>query len=170
MNHREPSAAEAEPQPWLAHGWVAHSRLLLDSYRRLCGRELVARSVDPIEDARQLFLAPRVVVSHGTQADPLLNYANRCALDLWQIDIPTLLMTPSRLTAEPMHRDERARLLERTARDGYVDDYQGIRITQTGRRFRIEQATVWNLIDSQGSLQGQAATFDHWVWLDGEHS
>jgi hypothetical protein len=64
-----------------------------------------------------------------------------------------------------MHRDERARLLERTRRDGYVDDYAGIRVSQSGRRFRIEQAIVWNLIDAAGQLRGQAATFDTWTPL-----
>ena len=75
------------------------------------------------------------------------------------------MQTPSRLTAEPMHRDERARLLERTCRDGYVDDYSGIRISQSGRRFRVEQAIVWNLVDAAGHLRGQALTFDTWTPL-----
>ena len=52
--------------------------------------------------------------------------------------------------------------MERTRRDGFVDDYQGIRISRTGKRFRIEQAIVWNLVDDQGRHAGQAATFDHW--------
>ena len=50
-------------------------------------------------------------------------------------------------------------------RDGYVDDYRGIRISKSGRRFRIEQAIVWNLIDAAGHLHGQAATFDAWTPL-----
>jgi len=48
---------------------------------------------------------------------------------------------------------------------GPVDDYSGIRISQSGRRFRIEQAIVWNLIDAAGHLCGQAATFDTWTPL-----
>ena len=63
----------------------------------------------------------------------------------------------ARLTAEPMHRDERAQLLGRTSRDGYADNYSGIRISATGRRFRIHQAIVWNLVDSEGRRVGQAA-------------
>jgi hypothetical protein len=113
-----------------------------------------------------LFDAPFVVVSHGTQADPVLNYGNRLALDLWETDLPTLTQMPSRLTAEPVHRDERARLMARALRDGFVDDYQGVRISLTGRRFRIEQAIIWNLTTLNGIPAGQAATFDHWVRLD----
>ena len=78
------------------------------------------------------------------------------------MDIATLTQTPSRYTAEPIHRDERTDLLARTTRDGYVDDYRGIRISSTGRRFQIDQATVWNLIDQQAAYAGQAATFSDW--------
>ncbi len=147
-------------------GWVEHTGIMLDSYHRWLGRELIDRSGSPLDQARRLFEAGFVVVSHGTQADPLLNYANRTALELWQIDVPTLLKTPSRHTAEPLHRDERARLLERTTRDGYVDDYQGIRISTTGRRFRIHQAIVWNLVNAAGEPVGQAATFTDWTFLE----
>ena len=145
--------------------WIAHTQVMLDSYQRWTHRNLIPRTGSPSEQAKALFEAPFVVVSHGIQADPILNYGNRTALNLWQIDIPTLMQTPSRLSAEPLHRDERARLLERTTRDGFVDDYQGIRISSTGRRFRIDQATVWNLVDATGKLVGQAATFSDWTFL-----
>lgn len=145
--------------------WIAHTQILLDSYRRWVGSELIDRTGSPAEQAERLFLAPFVVVSHGTQSDPILNYGNQTALRLWDMDIPILLQTPSRYTAEPMHRDERAQLLERTSRDGYVDDYQGIRISSTGRRFRIDRATVWNLVDAAGQRVGQAATFSEWQFL-----
>jgi hypothetical protein len=113
-----------------------------------------------------MFEAPFVVVSHGTQDDPILNYGNEVALNLWEMDIETLLQTPSRMTAEPVHRDERARLLERTLRDGFVDDYRGIRIASSGRRFLIEKAIVWNLVNDAGDRVGQSATFSDWVFLD----
>ena len=144
---------------------AAHVGLLLDSFARLLGRELVDRSGTTADQAERLFHAAFVVVSHGTEADPILNYGNAAALDLWEMDLATLVRTPSRLTAEPVHRDERARLLARTLRDGYVDDYAGIRISATGKRFRIEQAIVWNLVDAAGVHRGQAATFDRWTPL-----
>jgi hypothetical protein len=65
-----------------------------------------------------------------------------------------------------MHRDERARLLDRVSQQGYIDDYRGVRISKTGRRFMIEQATVWNLLDENGAPYGQAATFSQWRYLD----
>jgi hypothetical protein len=144
-----------------------HVQLLLDSFARLLGQELIAREGSAAEQAERLFHAPFVVVSHGTEADPILNYGNAAAIALWEMTAEELCRTPSRLTAEPVHRDERARLLERTRRDGYVDDYAGIRISKTGQRFRIEQAIVWNLTDAAGVHRGQAATFDRWTPLPG---
>jgi len=46
-----------------------------------------------------------------------------------------------------------------------IDDYAGVRISKHGRRFMIEQATVWNLIDGHGKYCGQAAMFGVWRML-----
>lgn len=153
-------------QPWQEDNWIEQSQILLNSYRQFLGEELIARDGSNEDQSRALFEAPFVVVSHGTQDDPILNYGNQVALNLWEMDLETLLQTPSRMTAEPVHRDERARLLERTSRDGFVDDYRGIRIASTGRRFLIEKAIVWNLVNEAGDRVGQAATFSDWVFLD----
>lgn len=144
-----------------------HVQILLDSFACRLGRELIPREGSAREQAERLFRAPCVVVAHGAEADPILNYGNAAALALWEMTAEELRRTPSRLTAEPVHRDERDRLLERTRRDGYVDDYSGVRISASGRRFRIERAIVWNLTDPAGVFCGQAATFDHWTPLPG---
>ncbi len=148
-----------------SHDWIAHTQIMLNSFRRFVGRELIERTRDAEQEAQIVFEAPFVVVSHGTQDDPILNYGNRMALTLWEMDIPTLTSTPSRLTAEPMHRDERAQLMTRAARDGFVDDYRGIRISSSGKRFLIERAIIWNLVDCDEQRVGQAATFSHWKSL-----
>lgn len=72
---------------------------------------------------------------------------------------------PSRLTAEPMHREERAQFLARTAAEGFITGYSGIRISATGRRFRIEDAVIWNLARPDGARAGQAASFARWSFL-----
>ena len=151
---------------WLQPELIAHARLMASSYQRLLGRELLPDCPDDAEFATRMFELPFVVVSHGTEAKPILNYANQTALDLWKMDWETLTQTPSRHTAEPMHRDERARMLDTVTRQGYIDDYAGIRIASDGSRFRIDQATVWNLVDSDGHHPGQAATFSDWHFLN----
>ena len=89
-----------------------------------------------------LFTAPFVVVSHGTQADPILNYGNHTALNLWEMTWEQLTQMPSRLTAEPMHRDERAPFMARVRSQGYVGGYRGVRISSSRKRFMIDDAII----------------------------
>ena len=145
-----------------------HVALLLVSLRRWTGRDLVDPQLPGVEQARQLFTAPFALLSHDTAADPILNYGNRAAMQLFELNWEELSQTPSRLTAEPVHRDERARLLDTVTRQGYIDDYRGVRISRTGRRFLIDTATVWTVLDERGAPYGQAATFSAWKYLDTE--
>ena len=41
----------------------------------------------------------------------------------------------------------------------------GVRISKTGKRFKIDQAIIWNISDAHGRYCGQAATFDTWQFL-----
>jgi hypothetical protein len=145
---------------------AVHADRLIASLRRWTGRDLVDRGLPPAEQARRLFYAPYIVLSHDLSPDPLLNYANLAGLRLFDLTWEQLICLPSRQTAEPVHREERARLLQAVTRQGYIDDYRGIRISRTGRRFRIERATVWNLLDENEAPYGQAATFSEWQYLD----
>ena len=138
------------------------SQLLLDSYRHYIGNDLIERTPDAEQQARTLFEASFVVVSHGVEPDPILNYANQTALDLWELSWDRFIKTPSRLTTEPDERAERERLLTQARAEGYYDGYRGVRISSTGRRFRVEQALIWTVIDSAGKPIGQAATFSQW--------
>lgn len=148
---------------------IAHAVRLLRSYHHLTGRALLGQparaAASPEALAQCLFEHPAVVISHGVEEDPLLNYGNRAALRLWEATWEQFVGTPSRLTAEPIHRDERARLLAQVAAKGYLDNYRGVRISRRGRRFAVEQATVWNLMSDGGTPAGQAATFDRWHYL-----
>ena len=150
---------------WQRNEIIAHSACLARSFRRFTGRELLPGLFNPAALARNLFHAPFVLVSHGTEPDPILNYGNAAALALWEMPWDELTGTPSRLTAEAPVRDERARLLAAVTAHGFIDDYSGVRISRTGRRFRIARATVWNLVTEQGTPCGQAAVFSEWVHL-----
>ena len=137
----------------------AHVELLLSSYRQMIGKDLITPGTDA---AQRLFEAPFFLASHNTTDDPVLTYGNRTALDLFEMTWEEFTSTPSRFTAEAPLRDERARLLERVRKFGYIDDYSGIRISKSGQRFHIQRATVWNLTDENGKAAGQAATFESW--------
>jgi len=112
--------------------------------------------------ARRLYDAPFVVLAHDTAADPRFTYANRTAQRLFEMPWSEIVGLPSRLSAEAPAREERQRLLEQVATRGYIDDYSGVRISKSGRRFRILRATVWNVHDRLGRPLGQAATFTDW--------
>ena len=155
------------PSP--ANDYLAeHVGRLLRSYRELTGRYLITPnedSMDPIELARRVNEAPFFVASHDTAGDPVLDYGNRCALKLFAMDWEQFTSTPSRFTAEAPNREERETLLRRVCEHGYIDNYSGVRIASDGRRFKISQASVWNLTDEQGEKCGQAATFSEWAYL-----
>ena len=144
---------------------VAHTACLARSLKKWTGRDLSSGVFNPAELAQKVFEAPFVVVSHGAEADPVLNYGNAAALALWEMSWEELTRTPSRLTAEAPNREERARLLAVVARRGFIDDYSGIRISKNGRRFKISRATVWNLLAQDGRPCGQAAMFREWEFL-----
>ena len=142
----------------------ALARLIVDSHARVVGRPLL--EAPPGDDAAlwaALWTAPGAVVAHGTQADPVCCYGKRLALTLFELDFAAFTALPSRFSAEPLAREERAALLDRVTRFGFIDDYAGVRISSSGKRFRISRATVWNLIDGNGAYRGQAATFSEWL-------
>jgi hypothetical protein len=149
-----------------AKSWVVEwTQYLLDSYAHWLKKELISRQGSPLEQAERLFTCPLVVVSHGLQEDPILNYGNRTALDLWEMDWDQLTHTPSRQTAEPVNREERARMLYQAKTMGFIADYRGVRISRSGRRFLVDCATVWNVRKPDGTPLGQAATFSTWTFL-----
>jgi hypothetical protein len=138
---------------------------MLDSFRHWTGRDVLVRSGSIEDQAQMLFATPFVIVSHGMEPDPILNYGNQAALDLWEMTWEQLIRTPSRQTAEPVNREERARMLRLVEERGYYDRYRGVRISATGRRFLVEEAIVWTVMDDQGRCIGQAATFERWARL-----
>ncbi len=150
---------------WAQASIITWSQRLLDSFRDWTGKELLARDGSVLEQAQRLYFAPSVVVSHGLEADPILNYGNQAALDLWEMTWEQLTHTPSRQTAEPVNQEERARMLRVVAEQGYFDRYCGVRISATGTRFLVEEAIVWNVMDEEGQRIGQAATFSRWTRL-----
>lgn len=142
-----------------------HAALLCESFHRLTGERLVPRYDKP-EDALKLIQeAGFAVVSHGTEADPIFNFANPCALNLFEMDWNTFTRLPSRKSAELPNREERARLLDEVTQKGFIPDYAGVRISSSGKRFRIENAVIWNLTDRKGCFCGQAARFENWKFL-----
>jgi hypothetical protein len=150
---------------WSRSSVVDWCHTLLASYRCWTGAELIEPVADREDQSRVLFHAPFVLVSHGIEDDPLLNYGNRMALSLWEMSWDELTATPSRLTAEPVNQAEREEMLKQAKVHGYIANYRGVRISKSGRRFLIKRAIVWNVVNATGHRVGQAATFSDWKVL-----
>lgn len=137
-------------------GRAALIALLPASFERLLGRPLIESSGDVVA---ALWDAPFALVAHGAGPDPVFFFGNGYALAAFESDVESFTRMPSRLSAEAPLREERQALLDQVAAHGYIDDYAGVRISAKGRRFRIDPAIVWNLVDNEGLCHGQAATF-----------
>lgn len=145
---------------------IEHVSLIYNSFKKLLGYPLIASHNNLPHLVEQLFNAPFVLLSHDAKADPLFNYANAKGLELFELNMQELICLPSRLSAEPCNQIEREKLLGQVTTKGFIDNYHGVRISKTGKRFQIHNAIVWNLINSEGFYQGQAACFSEWTFLE----
>ncbi|HEY2021933.1 MEKHLA domain-containing protein [Paraburkholderia sp.] len=140
----------------------AFYQLLADSHARLLNRPLVPLPMSALEATQWLYkTAPFAVLAHNTDPDPIFIYGNKAAQRRFEYSWDEITQLPSRLSAEAPNRDERQQFLARVQRFGYEAGYQGVRVTRSGRRFMIEQATLWQLLDENGKLHGQAVVIPH---------
>lgn len=165
MKNRQSIAPMQTPFPDDNEVLANHVQRLLASYHHWFGHSLIEPGATASATAQRLWDAPFAVLSHDTAPAPLFNYANRAGLALFEMDWPQLLATPSRASAEAVTQEERDQLLARVSSQGYIGDYSGVRISRSGRRFRIENAKVWNLLDGDGCYAGQAALISQWQYL-----
>lgn len=139
--------------------------LICLSYEKLLNETLLKHIRPDESGAEALFYAPFAVLSHTTDADPLFNYANLKALELFEFDWDEMIGMPSRYSAGENTQAERDRLLKEVGRHGFIRHYQGVRLTKSRRKFLIQDSVVWNLIDDQGGYAGQAACLNAWKFI-----
>ncbi|WP_120501002.1 MEKHLA domain-containing protein [Roseovarius sp. EL26] len=137
---------------------IEHSELLMRSFEKRLSRPLTT-------SAKALYHAPFPVLSHNAIDDPVFTYGNLAAQKLWEVSWDQITQMPSRLSAETDERAARAAMLASITANGFIDDYHGIRISSSGRRFAIKNAIIWTLSDDQGHKCGQAATFNEIEFL-----
>jgi hypothetical protein len=160
------SAMTAPSMPSEENAYLAdHVVLLRSSFRHWTRRPLVDHRMTDADAARYLFFAPFAMISHNADKDPLFNYANRTALSLFGMTWEEFTATPARLSVEQENQEARQLLLATIAERGYVDGYEGVHVGRHGRRFAVEQSTVWNLRNGRNSACGLAACFKHWKFL-----
>jgi PAS domain S-box-containing protein len=142
---------------------AAFAMLLAGSHAHVVGAPIVPEGLSGADAARWLYDdAPFGLLAHDTAADPRFVYANATAQKCFEYDWEEFVGMPSRLSAEADDREKRGRFMDDVLRQGYAGDYRGRRIAKSGRRFWIEDTTVWNLLDHDGILHGQAALIRRW--------
>ena len=141
---------------------IEHIELICQSFQNLLGYSLLP---DADNLAERLYSAPFVLLSHNTEADPIFNYANAQALQLFELNWQQLITLPSRASAESRNQAAREKLMELVTVQGFMTGYSGVRISNTGKRFEMRNAIIWNLTDAKGVYQGQAAYFSDWIFL-----
>ena len=160
---------------------ITHVQLLDSSLRSLTGQgvwermmqeedlstpeKTVLSDLDPTMRYEQICSNDHyVLISHGTEADPIYNFGNKAALDAFHRSWHDLIILPSAKSVVLRSEDEvlRNELFRKVANDGYVQAASGIRVRDDGRFIKLVDAVVWNCYDqaNDGRYIGQAAFFD----------
>lgn len=143
------------PSPARHDAWF--SDLLIASYKAVVGAPMVPAGVAGADAARWLYESPFCVLAQDASPDPRFIYANLAAQKCFEYSWDEFMGMPSRLSAEAGLREEREAFMAAVLTQGYASNYRGLRIAKSGRRFWIEDTTVWNVVDHAGTLRGQAA-------------
>ncbi len=153
--------------PDLCNGfYIKHGQLLCLSYAHWTIKKLIADNKDPETLILELYEAPFAVVSHGIENDPIFNFGNKTALELFELEWDQFIQVPSRESVEMTSRAERDKLMRQVTTNGYIENYSGVRVSSSGARFLIEDATIWNIVDANNVYYGQAAMFEKWKTID----
>ena len=150
---------------WRERAIIRHTQYLLNSFRYWTGQTLLQEEAPQVQ-AQTLFESPFVIVSHGIETDPIFNYGNQTALDLWEMTWERFTSLPSRHSVAPDEQTDREQLLAQARSLGYITNYTGIRISATGRRFYIQNVILYDVLDENQHRIGQAATFPTWEFLE----
>lgn len=137
-----------------------HVSILLDNLKRWTGLDLAGDCNIPVGKlGKRVYEADFYLLSHDETAEAILNYANKKALDLWEMTWEELTSAPARNTAKPDDRGKRDEVMHRVNEKNFIEGYSGIRVSKSGREFLIKNVTIWNVFSEDGKPYGRAAWF-----------
>ena len=119
-----------------------HAEMLCTSYKRLMGDSLLQGTHQPT--ITDLFVAPIAILSHGTQEDPIFNFASKTTLDIFGYEFEDFILLPSRKSAEMVERAERERLLKEVSKSENLTVYY-----EAGIQWRDWSGT-WGVMTGKG--------------------
>ncbi|QDZ18632.1 WHEP-TRS domain-containing protein [Chloropicon primus] len=164
---------EAEDEVAAAHtsvDTVMWLLLVVESFTKALGRTLLEEQCSITEIADKVYEAPFVLLSHvyGEGGEGVrehkFNYANRRALELWETEWADLVGKPSSVSGEDAEeiQSDRDELLLECKEKGFVEGYEGWRISAKGKKFFVKGATLWEVKSSGGESVGQAVVLTEW--------
>ena len=137
-----------------------HVSLLLDNLKRWTGFDLAGEYIISEDElGKRVFEADFYLLIHDESKDSILNYANKKALDLWEMTWQELINTPARETAKPDDREQRDEIMGQVNEKNFVEGYSGRRVSKSGKEFLIKDGAIWNLFAEDGKPCGRAAWF-----------
>ncbi|KAK3252267.1 hypothetical protein CYMTET_38430 [Cymbomonas tetramitiformis] len=161
------AAAAPEPEPYTKADVVMHSLKLIETYKKATGEPLLT-GLDISTAAKALYEADFLLLSHGSGDNPHFDYANKKALEVFEMTWAQMQETPSSKSAADAAeiQEDRRRALAQAETDGVCKGYSGLRVSTSGREFRIEDGVIWTLLGADDQKVGQAAFVPKWKFTD----
>ncbi len=152
--------------PSLENNWRNDiAEIAIASYEHFIGESVVDYKNKFSSPSEALFHLNRPLLVHDTQSDPIFCYGNLLALEIFEYNWEELIKLPSRLSAEVTQQEDRLKMMNEIKRTGYAKGYSGTRITKTGKRIKIGDTTIWNLLGPNSQFSGQAALIKKFEYL-----
>ncbi|KAJ3029715.1 UNVERIFIED_CONTAM: hypothetical protein HDU68_011328 [Siphonaria sp. JEL0065] len=145
--------------------WTQLATAIIRSHKQLIPEKNQVLTCSNDEDpAAYLESFPCPVLAHsGTPTgsnDPVMIFANSIGLRAFKFenDKEGFFGLHSKYTAKDGgDRESREKAMQNVARAGYTLGYEGVRVAKDGSEFRLVDAMLWNVLDEEGVIIGQAA-------------
>mmetsp|Transcript_14710 Transcript_14710/g.23932 ORF Transcript_14710/g.23932 Transcript_14710/m.23932 type:complete len:173 (-) Transcript_14710:2202-2720(-) len=148
------------PSPLIADSEVMqrHVHLLQESYKHYTGKQLGGEEMatwEALHNSEAFVLA-----SVGIQDDPIFNYGNRAAMNVFKLDWDEFTQFPGRYSADEENRESREKLLKMANQAEYLPDVEAIRVDAEKRRFKLVDAELFTVLSGDKQTRiGQAVWF-----------
>ena len=166
------------PQIFQSFGYIKLAHRILHSHFHHLHRPLLTAPAPTTSNSNAestaLYHAPFLVLFHNQHR--IFTYANKLALETFDYPASSFIGLPSHLCLDSSQKDLnnqtklREKYLKTSLEKGYAEDIHGIRVSATGRRFMISDTCVWNVLDEEGNVVGQAAKVPKWSFVDESRS
>ncbi|MBO9703601.1 MAG: MEKHLA domain-containing protein [Sporocytophaga sp.] len=150
---------------WMNPDTVKHCKLIAKNYKFWTGKELFEEKLHESELSEKMYNAPFVILSHGTQADPIYNYVNLKAQELWEYTWDEMIKLPSRRSAGTNETAQRLELIKEGQEKGITFTEKALRESCSGKKFYIKNVVLFNLLGEGGEYEGQCAIYNDWEFV-----